>query len=141
MLEGKHGNGCFQDSRQVCTLRFQKTHNILVIALQIVLLNFRQELSILAEAKGRKSGVDDCSDVMVKKGDPSSAFLGHNEDNTYDTVNTSYFVQATLVSASAEDLCCFALQELTACLAQDEQRPQVRARFQSPPTCSICVHR
>lgn len=62
----------------------------------IILLNFRQELSILAEAGGKKSGVDDCSDVMVKEGDPSLAFLGHNEDNTHDTVNTSYFVQATI---------------------------------------------
>ncbi len=68
--------------------------------LQIILLNFRQELSILAEAEGKKTEVDDCSDVMVKAGEPSLAFLGHNEDNTHDTVNTSYFVQATLVPAS-----------------------------------------
>lgn len=72
---------------------------------QINLLNFRQELSILAEASGKKTGVDDCSDVMVKAGDPSLAFLGHNEDNTHDTVNTSYFVQATLVLLSCS--CCF----------------------------------
>ena len=73
-----------------------------IAAVQIILLNFRQELSILAEAKGEKSGVDDCSDVMVKDGDPSLSFLGHNEDNTFDTVNTSYFVQATLVRHGAE---------------------------------------
>lgn len=72
--------------------------------LQIILLNFRQELSILAETSSGKTGVDDCSDVMVQQNLTGKAFLGHNEDNTIDTRNTSYFVQATLVSLLAKAL-------------------------------------
>lgn len=95
--------------------------------MQIILLNFRQELSILAEAGGKKSGVDDCSDVMVKEGDPSLAFLGHNEDNTHDTVNTSYFVQATIVSPSADFSCCL-LHHFPFCLVQ-EQAMQITCKI------------
>ena len=65
------------------------------------MLNFRQELSILADAGQKSKGVDDCSDLMLDLGGSKMAFLGHNEDNSYDTVNTSYFVQATLVSSSS----------------------------------------
>lgn len=66
---------------------------------QIVVLNLRQELSILADAGNDTAGADDCSDVMLKfsDGDKYVALLGHNEDNTVDTVNTTYFVQAKLV--------------------------------------------
>ena len=66
--------------------------------LQIVLLNFRQELSILAANGSDTDGADDCSDVMLHE--PKTAFLGHNEDNTADNVGTTYFVQAKLVSGA-----------------------------------------
>lgn len=53
---------------------------------------------VLADEGNNKNGADDCSDVMVSlEGDSRTAFLGHNEDNTADTVNTTYFVQAKLV--------------------------------------------
>lgn len=71
---------------------------------QIIILNFRQELSILAQGAGSElpsskqpPSADDCSDLMVKSSSTNSAFLGHNEDNTLDTKNTTYFVQAFLV--------------------------------------------
>lgn len=73
--------------------------------LQVILLNFRQELSILAASRSESKGVEDCSDLMVNSDLTGKAFLGHNEDNSFDTVNTSYFVQATLVSDSS--LPCF----------------------------------
>ena len=65
-----------------------------------MLLNFRQEVSTLL-AGNDSSIADDCSDVLLRlpgngNGD-DLAFLGHNEDNTLDTVNTTYFVQAKLV--------------------------------------------
>ena len=67
-----------------------------IMLLQIVLLNFRQELSILAANGSNTDGADDCSDVMLHN--PKTAFLGHNEDNTADNVGTTYFVQAKLVN-------------------------------------------
>ncbi len=67
---------------------------------QIVFLNLRQEVNILAASGNDTAGADDCSDVMLastKTSGRGTALLGHNEDNTHDTVNTTYFVQAKLV--------------------------------------------
>jgi len=71
--------------------------------LQIIMLNLRQEVAILAASGNDTAGTDDCSDVMLsssKPGQDVTALLGHNEDNTQDTVNTTYFVQAKLVGPS-----------------------------------------
>lgn len=82
--------------------------------LQIILLNFRQELAILADDGHNNRGADDCSDVMIRFGETSdlTAYLGHNEDNSADTVNTTYFVQAKLVRLpciSTSTLACMPL--------------------------------
>lgn len=60
-------------------------------------------MSILAEEEhGNMTSVEDCTDVMLQydsqDGASPNILLGHNEDNSKDTVETSYFVFASVVS-------------------------------------------
>lgn len=52
--------------------------------------------------------MDDCSDVMLHYDKDTArqpiGLLGHNEDNSKDTVGTSYFVFAGLVRFLASEL-------------------------------------
>ena len=59
-------------------------------------------MSILAEEEhGNMTSVEDCTDVMLqydgRDGSSPNILLGHNEDNSKDTVETSYFVFASVV--------------------------------------------
>ncbi|KAK9862797.1 hypothetical protein WJX84_005916 [Apatococcus fuscideae] len=60
---------------------------------EIMLLNFRQELST---AGGLARSPPDCSDQLLHGSTNGHALLGHNEDNSGDLLNASYFIQADL---------------------------------------------
>lgn len=62
--------------------------------MQVLLLNLRQELSTAA---GLGNIVPDCSDQLLHSALRGPALLGHNEDNSGDLLNASYFIQTEVV--------------------------------------------
>ncbi len=63
-------------------------------SLQILLLNLRQELSTAA---GLAAGSPDCSDQLLNSAAGGPVLLGHNEDNSGDLLNASYFIHGDMV--------------------------------------------
>ena len=63
----------------------------------MLLLNFREELAIAARQAGAMNLGEHCTDSMLRRPAVGQALVGHNEDGTMDSVNNTYFVQASLV--------------------------------------------